>query len=157
MMTLDAILASFSEPVFWHWFTAAVVFFILELILPTTFMMWTGLGAFFTGIVVFLNPELEWSMQLIVFAVFSVVSIVLGRKWLKRRPIQTDEPLLNRRAEQYLGRVVTLAEPLTNGVGHVSIDDTRWRIEGPELKAGDRIRVTAMNGSSLIVERHQEG
>lgn len=156
MMTLDAVLASFAQPGFWHWFTAAAVFFILELILPTTFMMWMGIGAFFTGIIVFLSPELDLSMQLILFAVFSVISIVLGRKWLKNRPIKTDEPLLNRRAEQYLGRVVTLSEPLAHGVGHVSIDDTRWRIEGPELNVGDKIRVTAMNGSSLLVEHYQE-
>lgn len=154
-MTLDVILTSFSEPSFWHWFTAAVLLFIFELILPTTFLMWTGIGAFCTGSVVYLKPDLDWSVQLVLFAIFSLISIILGRKWLKKLPIESDEPLLNRRGEQYIGRVITLSEPLLNGVGHVSIDDTRWRIEGPNLKAGNRVRIVALNGSSFSVE-HSE-
>ncbi len=155
MMTLDTILSSFLQPTFWHWFTAAVLFLILELILPTTFVMWTGIGAFFTGLLVLLKPDIDWSLQLTSFAIFSLISIVIGRKWLKKSPIESDEPLLNRRAEQYLGRVATLIEPIVNGVGHISLDDTRWRIEGPDLQPGDQIKVTDMNGSSLVVERYQ--
>lgn len=154
-MDLDTLLTWFNEPSFWHWFTAAVVLIIFELILPTTFLVWTGIGAFCTGILVYLNPELDGSIQIVLFAILSLVSIVLGRKWITKRPIESDEPLLNRRGEQYLGRVVTLEEPLRNGVAHVSIDDTRWRIEGPDLPAGGQVRITAINGSSLLVEHLQ--
>ena len=46
--------------------------------------------------------------QLIAFALPSLASIVAFREFLKRRPIETDQPLLNQRTAQYVGPVDTL-------------------------------------------------
>ncbi len=149
---MNAILEIFQHPVFWHWFIAAVILITLEIILPTTFLLWTGIGAFVTGIIVWIMPDLSWQAQLVLFAISSVISIVAGRAWVSNRPIETDQPLLNRRGEQYVGRTLTLDEAIVNGFGHVSLDDTRWRIEGEDLATGTRIKVIGVEGTSLKVE-----
>ena len=60
--------------------------------------------------------------------------------------------LLNRRAETYVGRVFTLEKPIINAVGHVRIDDTIWRVSGPDIPAGSRVRIVRTEGANLFVE-----
>src|SRR5262249_60004346 len=73
-----------------------------------------------------------------------------------RRPQKaaSDQPLLNRRSEQQIGKVATLTEPIKDGQGRVRIGDTIWRVTGPDLPAGAQVRVTAATaaGLELVVE-----
>ena len=39
------------------------------------------------------------------------------------------------------------------GVGKVKVDDTRWKISGPDLKSGTKIKVVSVQGSVLVVEK----
>jgi membrane protein implicated in regulation of membrane protease activity len=45
-----------------------------------------------------------------------------------------------------------LQQGITDGQGRVSIDDAYWQVSGPELPAGARVRVVAVQGSTLVVE-----
>lgn len=138
---------------YWHWWVLALLLLILEVFAPGVVFLWIGLAAAAVGLLFYLVPSLDWQSQLLAFAVLGLASVALGRWWLGRHPIQSDEPQLNRRGEQYVGRVFTLDEPITNGVGKVRVDDTTWKIEGPDLPAGEKIRVTAVDGVVLRVER----
>lgn len=64
----------------------------------------------------------------------------------------TDVPALNRRGEQYIGRVFTLTEPIVNGVGKVKVDDTTWKVNGDDMEAGAKVRVVAIDGTVFKVE-----
>jgi membrane protein implicated in regulation of membrane protease activity len=74
------------------------------------------------------------------------------RSYRKKNPIVTDEPALNRRAEQYVGQSFTLKEPIVNGEGKIKVDDSTWKITGTDIDAGATVRVIAVEGSTLIVE-----
>ena len=137
---------------FWHWLVLGVVLLILEVFAPTVFFMWLAIAAGIVGLVLALFPELGWQMQLVLFSVLSVISVVAGRSWFSRHPIKTDQPTLNRRGEQYIGRVFTLDEPVVNGTGKIRVDDTTWKINGADCAAGTRVRVTGVNGTVLLVE-----
>jgi hypothetical protein len=91
-------------------------------------------------------------MQFALFAILSVVSIVLSRRYLKRKPLETDHPDLNRRGARYVGRNFVLDEALVGGRGRMKVDDTTWRVEGPDLPAGASVRVTEVNGATLRIE-----
>jgi hypothetical protein len=65
---------------------------------------------------------------------------------------ESDQPHLNRRGSQYVGREFTLEAPIVNGVGKVDVDDSTWRVRGPNLPAGSQIRVTRIDGVVLVVE-----
>jgi membrane protein implicated in regulation of membrane protease activity len=138
---------------YWHWFVAAVVLVILESLLPGFFFLWLGVAAGATGFMLLAAPGLSWQVQVLVFAALSVVSIVAWRAWQRHHPDKSDQPTLNRRAEQYVGRTFTLAEPIQGRRGKVSIDDTTWRVEGDDLPAGAAVKVIAAEGVVLKVER----
>ena len=64
----------------------------------------------------------------------------------------SDEPLLNRRGEQLIGQVVTLEEATVNGRGRARVGDSLWRVTGPDLAAGTRVRITGIDHGTLVVE-----
>ncbi len=149
---IETALEALQHPTHWHWFTLGVICIILEILLPTFYMLWAGIGAFAMGVLIYFQPDITWQSQLAIFAGLSVFSTVIGRMYLAHKPLDTDEPLLNRRGEQYIGRVVTLNSAIVNGVGHISIDDTRWRIEGPDIASGQKVEVEGVRGTSLVVK-----
>jgi membrane protein implicated in regulation of membrane protease activity len=141
------------EIVFWHWWAFGVLLLIVELLVPGMFFIWMAESAFVVGAVLWLFPGLDWQYQLMLFSILSIVSIALFRRYLKKHPIETDRPLLNRRAAQYVGRVFTLEEPIVNGRGKIRVDDSIWRVEGEDSEPGTKVRVTQAEGVILKVER----
>ena len=137
---------------YWHWWVLGIAFVILEIFSPAAFFLWMGIAAGVVGLLLLALPDLSWEWQILAFALLSVAAIALGRSYLKRNPIKTDQPTLNRRGEQYIGRQFTLDEPIVNGVGKLRVDDTSWKINGPECEAGTKVRVTGVDGVVLLVE-----
>ena len=135
----------------WLWFVLAAIFFLLELLAPGVFMLWLGLAAILIGIIS-LAVVLSWQTQLIVFAVLSIACIPAYRSFARRVEKPVDRPFLNRRAEGYVGRVFTLEKPIVDGVGTIRIEDTVWRVSGPNLPAGSRVKVARADGTDLAVE-----
>lgn len=139
--------------VFWHWWAFGVLLLIVELLAPGMFFIWMAEGAFVVGSIVWVFPGLGWEYQLMLFSVLSIVSIAVFRRYLKKHPIETDRPLLNRRAAQYVGRVFTLEDPIVNGRGKIRVDDSTWRVQGEDCEPGAKVRVTAAEGVILKVEK----
>jgi membrane protein implicated in regulation of membrane protease activity len=63
----------------------------------------------------------------------------------------SDQPDLNRRAAQLVGRLLVVAEAIEGGRGKVRAGDTVWPAEGPDAPAGANVAVTGANGTSLQV------
>lgn len=138
---------------FWHWWIAAVVLLLIEILAPGAVFMWMGFAAGVVGLLLLLIPGLSWELQFLIFGLLSVAAIVAWRYYQKRNPTETELPTLNRRGEQYVGRVFTLEDGIVNGTGVIRVDDSRWKIEGEDLPAGTRVRVTGVEGTVLKVER----
>ena len=142
--------------VFWHWWILAGLLLIVELTAPAFFFLWLGIAAAATGLLLLVFPAIPVEMQLILFAALSIVAVIAWRKYREARPIVSDQPHLNRRGEQYTGRVFTLKQPIENGVGKVTVDDSTWRVKGPDLPAGTRVRVEGIDGVVFIVAELSE-
>jgi len=143
------LIASFG---IWNWFIAGGILLAVELIAPGTFMLWLGLSALLVG-VISLVVVWPWQFQLITFAVFAIASIpIWWRVGGRRMEAAVDQPVLNRRAEAFVGQTYTLDKPIVNGSGGVHIGDTVWRVSGPDTPAGTRIKVTRSDGGTLFVE-----
>jgi len=139
-------------PDFWHWWMVAVVLVIVEILAPTFFALWMAVAAFMTGLALYLMPEMQWEYQVFIFAILSVASIVVWRHYYSKNPIATDEPLLNRRGEQYIGRIITLKEAIIDGQGKVKVDDSTWKIEGDDCPVGTKIKIVSLNNVVFKVE-----
>jgi len=141
-----------EEIVFWNWWVFALVLIIVEVLVAGTFFLWMGISAGIVGLVLYLIPGLDWQIQLSLFATFSVISIIISRLWLAKHARAEPPSTLNRRGSQYIGRQFTLSEPIVNGIGRLNVDDTIWRISGPEMETGSQITVEGMDGTILKVK-----
>jgi hypothetical protein len=137
---------------FWHWWVLGVALIIVEAFVPGAFFLWLGVAAGVAGLALLIFPSIGWEYQGLIFALFAVVSIVVWRRFMKSRPSVSDHPRLNRRGEQYVGRTVTLTEPIVEGRGKIKLGDTIWRVEGADLPAGMPVRVVGTDGAVLKVE-----
>jgi len=142
----------FEHLQYWHWLLAGVLLLILEVFSPGVFFIWIGIAAGLTGLLLWLAPGISWEWQMLAFALFSVLAVAAGRYWFARRAIESEQPLLNRRGEQYVGRIFTLTEPVVNGQGKVRVDDSTWKVRGADCPAGTNVRVVAVEGTVLLVE-----
>lgn len=138
--------------VFWHWWIVAGLLLILELTAPAFFFLWLGIAAAAVGLILLVFPSIDLETQLMLFAITSVVAVFAWRKYRETRPASTDQPNLNRRGQQYIGRIFSLSAPITNGVGKVTVDDSTWKVKGPDLPAGTHIKVTGVDGVIFRVE-----
>ena len=88
------------------------------------------------------QPQLGWPFQFLIFGALSLITIVGWLRWSKGRgETPTDSPFLNKRVDRFIGKEAVLSEPIRNGSGRVALDDSVWRIAGPDLGAGQRIRI----------------
>jgi hypothetical protein len=143
----------FGQIEFWHWLAFGGVIATLEMILPGVWLLWFGIAAGLTGVVVLVFPAIGFPFQVLVFAVLAVVTIVSAITFLRRHPIETDRPALNDRAATMTGQVLTLDAPIVDGVGHVKVGDSVWRIEGEDYMRGTKVRVVGIKGATLLVEK----
>lgn len=141
-----------NDIIYWHWLILAVVLIILEILMPGAYFLWMGVSAAIVGGAMFVFPQMPILVQVLIFAVLSVITVVMYKSYRKKNPLVTDEPALNRRGEQYIGRSFTLEEPIVNGEGKIIVDDTTWKVAGMDMSAGMTVRVVSVEGSTLKVE-----
>lgn len=139
---------------FWHWWVAALVFVILEVFAPSTVIIWLGASAAVMGALLFAFPTLPWAWQFGIWAVLSIITVLVWHKFLKKPAAPSDAPGLNKRGASYVGRVFTLDEPMVNGYGKIRVDDSTWKIKADQdYIAGVQVKVTHIDGAILIVEK----
>ncbi|HEV2515339.1 MAG TPA: NfeD family protein [Devosia sp.] len=134
----------------WSWVVAGLILLALELVVPGGVLVWLGGAALVTGgLALFVN--IFWPLQFVIFGALALCSIGL---WLKFRGpgVVSDRPFLNQRANRFIGHEAVLDEPIRDGIGRLSLDDTVWRVQGPDLAAGSRVRIVAADGGLLKVE-----
>lgn len=135
----------------WNWFIVAVILFVLETVVPGVHFIWFGVAAAIVGILG-VAVDIAWEWQLIAFAIGSCITVFMARRFASPSVARSDEPDLNVRAAQYVGRVVTVEEPIAGGRGKVRVGDTVWSAQGSDAPRGTRVRVIGTNGCVLLVE-----
>lgn len=120
----------------------------ISLVLPAV-----ALGLLAWGLItVFVGGD-TWGWWLVgAAAAVQIGDVVIDLAWSKPEVLATDEPELNRRGHQLVGRVVIVAEPLRHGRGTVRVGDSVWPAQGPDLEAGAKARVVKTEGTALVVE-----
>jgi len=142
----------FDEITFWHWLIGGVLFLVLEMLVPGVVFLWLSIAAILTGIVAFAAPDLSLQWLTILFSALSLISVVAGRTILKRSPDVTDHPKLNQRGEQYVGRTFILSEPIIDGFGKITVDDSTWKVSGKDMPEGANVEVIGVEGTVFKVE-----
>lgn len=141
----------------WTWVAVGLLILGIEIMMPSTFLLWPGLSALAVGfITLILGAEAAiwpWQAQVLVFLILAVVFAVIGKRIMKNRKYnESENPNLNERGAQLIGQTAILADPITNGMGRVKIGDTTWRVKGDDTKAGAKVTVVDYDAGTLIVE-----
>lgn len=134
------------------WLTAALLLVGAEVLIPGAFMVWLGVAAAAVFVIVWLIPGIPFLGQAILFVVLGFIAILISRKWYGKQPVETDQPALNRRTAQLVGRVVALERGIERGSGRVQIADAYWEVTGPDLPTGASVRIVGAEGMTLRVE-----
>ncbi|HEY8157855.1 MAG TPA: NfeD family protein [Methylobacter sp.] len=141
------------EIVFWNWWVLALILLVIELLAPGFFFLWMAASGFVTGLLLWLMPAIDIKLQVSIFSVLSVVAIIMWKLYGKKHPITTDHPLLNKRGQQYIGRVFSLYKPIENGEGKIKVDDSIWKVHGEDCDINTKVKVIAVRGTVFDVEK----
>ena len=138
----------------WLWLIGGVLLLIMEIIAPGFFLVFLGAAAIATGLFTVLF-DLGTASQLALFALYAVISVMLGRRFYANRATDSADPLLNDRAGRLVGRVVTVVQQADDHGGRVRVGDSEWSARGGPAAAGERVRITGIDGNCLTVEVHR--
>lgn len=136
------------------WLIAGLVLATLEMLAPGVYLLWFGLAGVITGLILFM-VTMGIAGEVITFALVALGMVAIGRQLTKNiTGGEGEQPNLNLRGHSLIGRTATLTSPIENGFGRISIDDTIWRVTGPDFVAGKRVKVVGLveGGTVLQVE-----
>ncbi|MBE2893801.1 NfeD family protein [Spirabiliibacterium falconis] len=137
----------------WHWLILGFILLIGEALLPGIFLLWFGVaGLAMAGITALflLSPATSW----VLFACLAIAFSLLWWRYQHRKDqVDDSHNELNQRGIAMLGQTGQVLEFFDNGIGRGQFGDTTWRIQGVHLHAGDAIKVTAVHGITLTVEK----
>ncbi|MEL6688274.1 MAG: NfeD family protein [Pseudomonadota bacterium] len=143
-----------SQLTAWHWLILGVVLLGLELMTGSTYILWPAVSALAVGILLFIAPGLGWEMQMMLFFLLSLTTLILGRTHLQKLVKGGEPSSLNDPGQALVGRQVEAVGDFTGTEGRVVVGDTQWsaRLENGTAREGDLLRVHAVQGATLIVE-----
>jgi inner membrane protein len=142
--------------VFWYWWIIALVCLVLEILTPGFFFMWLAASGLITGALVFLIPALSLNTQIFIFSILAIAAVTLWYFYGKKISTESDQPLLNKRGAQYVGRVFNLHEAIENGQGKIKVDDSIWKVHGEDCDIHTKVKVVAIRGTVFDVKKVKE-
>jgi membrane protein implicated in regulation of membrane protease activity len=135
----------------WSWWVLGILLAAVEVVAPGTFFIWFALAALVVGTVA-LTQDVSWQTEVLLFLVLAVAAAIVGRRFYGNGKTAPEDGIPNDRINRLVGRAAILDTAISSGTGHIKLDDTLWRVEGPELPAGARVRITGYRNGRLQVE-----
>ncbi|RPE03629.1 NfeD family protein [Candidatus Pantoea deserta] len=135
----------------WFWLTLGGLLLAAEMLGTSGYLLWSGVAAVLVGIVEWLFP-FGWTAQGTLFALLTLICAYLWYRWMRHRERNQQPGSINQRGLQLIGTHLTLDAPLVNGIGHVKLGDSSWRVQADEdLPAGTQVIVTGIEGITLRI------
>lgn len=138
----------------WHWIVAGLLLIATELAVPAMVLVWFGLAAVVMGVLVALMPSLSLTTQILVWTVLSVALVVLWMRVFKPGVLKTRAGTPDAMIGE-TGLLVSDVAPFRHGEVRfqrpVMGSDVWDCVADDNLKAGSRVVVTAIEGSTVRV------
>jgi len=135
----------------WLWLIGGVLLLIAEIVAPGVFLVFIGAAAIATGLFALLF-DLALAPQLALFALYSIIAVTVGRRVYANQHSDSSDPLLNDRSARLVGKSVTVVADVDEHGGRVRVGDSEWSARGGPAAAGERVRITGVDGNCLLVE-----
>jgi len=135
----------------WVWLTLGLVLAGLEMLVPGVYLIWLAVAAIVTGVLT-LTLDLSLPIQVVDFVFLSLIIAFSAKRFLRDRPIESSDPLMNRRGARMVGETALVVQAIEHGSGRVKLGDSEWIARGPDIAAGERVRISGSEGAILLVE-----
>jgi membrane protein implicated in regulation of membrane protease activity len=142
----------FSKPELF-WFLFGLGLFLLELVIPGFFIFFFGLGAWVTALVCLIG-EPGINLQIIIFAIISVISLIGLRRIIQRKFFYSKGNKSEEVEDEFTGKEAMAVSDFGGQLtGKVEFKGTTWKAESSsEIKAGQRVMILEKENFKLIVE-----
>ena len=139
-------------PVYVFWLVGGLALCAAETLVPGAFLIWIGAAAVALGAIEYVLP-LAPSTSLLVLAALVALFVFIGRRVYGS--LESGAPQLPlSRAHALIGKEFYLEEAIDRGYGRIRVGDSQWRVAGPDLPKGAKVRVAAVeDGAGLRVEK----
>jgi inner membrane protein len=135
----------------WVWLTLGLILAGVEMLVPGVYMIWLAAAAIITGVLT-AAFDLALPMQVVDFVFLSLIIAFSARRFLRDKPIESSDPLMNRRGARLVGETATVVQAIEHGSGRIKLGDSEWIAHGPNVAAGECVRVSGSDGAILLVE-----
>ena len=135
------------------WFILGLVLLLLELVMPGFVIFFFGVGAWITALVcLFANPGIN--LQVIIFAVTSVLALLAFRKMIQNKFIYSKNDRSDAVEDEFTGKeAVAVADFGADKTGKVEFKGTNWKAESDsEIHAGQKVIIIEKDNFKLVVE-----
>lgn len=135
----------------WIWAIGGVIVLIAELVAPGFFLLFIGAAAIATGVFTLLF-DLGLAPQLVLFAVYSALAVMLGKRFYAQPDTPDQQIGLNDPSRRMIGKSVIVVDPIDEHGGRVRVGDGEWTARGGPAGIGERVTVIAVDGNCLTVK-----
>jgi inner membrane protein len=132
----------------WIWAAIGLALIITELVVPTFFIIFLGIGALVVAVTTYLGLSRGLDIQLLIFALSSILLMLLLRGRLKKRISAKEmEP-------DYMGKLATVTETIMPGrEGKVSYRGSVWTaVADSEIQKDSMVTIIGRDGICLKVK-----
>jgi membrane protein implicated in regulation of membrane protease activity len=141
----------------WHWIVLGIVLMLLELAVPSFFLVWFGLGALIVGVLLVVSSSIPFAFQVLAWTASSLLfvwlwfkvfkpSIYKSRAGMARGSLIGEVGLVTRDIRPYEKGQIRFQKPI--------MGEEVWEsVSEQEIRAGERVRVLEVEGNTLKVGR----
>lgn len=139
----------------WQWAVAGIILMLVELAVPAFVLIWFGLGALLTAIVVAVAPAIDLTLQLSLWLVSSLTLVVFWFRVFKPGQHKTRIGMADADVIGEIGLMARAVAPFEKGEVRFQkplLGSDAWPCIADEaIAAGERVKVLAVEGSMLKV------
>ncbi|MGD0583482.1 MAG: NfeD family protein [Bacteroidales bacterium] len=135
------------------WFLIGLLLFLLELVVPGFIIFFFGFGAWVTALLCLIAHP-GTNLQIIIFAVTSVLSLIALRRMLQKKFFYGRNDNNSSVEDEFTGKEGTaLSDFGPKRKGKVEFKGTTWNAESnSEIKEGESVTIIEKNSFNLFVE-----
>ena len=142
----------------WHWVVLGLCLMIAEMAIPAFFVIWFGIGAVGVGLLLLLAPDLSVATQVLVWAGLSSLLVAAWFRYF-RPATRTTVGTSAANVVGEVGLLVSDLSPYARGQVRFQkpiLGADLWECYAEQpLKAGERVRIVAVEGNFIKVEANQ--
>ncbi|MBK7133804.1 MAG: NfeD family protein [Bacteroidales bacterium] len=135
------------------WFAIGLVLLLMELVVPGFFIFFFGLGAWVTALVCLIG-EPSTNLQIIIFAITSVISLIGLRQIIQKKFFYSKGKESEEVEDEFTGKEALALSDFGDQInGKVEFKGTTWTSESKsEIKAGQRVIIIEKDSFKLLVK-----